>query len=65
MDMSDARAWRKSSYSGANNDCVEVALPEEGLAIRDTKNRSGGMVTVGATAAAAFLAAVKQGRFDA
>ncbi|MZE79588.1 DUF397 domain-containing protein [Streptomyces xinghaiensis] len=32
-------AWRKSSASGAENDCVEIAeLPGGGWAIRDSKN---------------------------
>lgn len=25
--MSDQRLWRKSSYSGVNENCVEVSLP--------------------------------------
>ena len=36
-------AWRKSSYSGASGDnCVEVAaLPEDGFAVRDSKDANG------------------------
>jgi hypothetical protein len=31
--------WRKSSYSAANGDCVEVArLPNRYIGIRDSKN---------------------------
>jgi hypothetical protein len=38
-DLSNAR-WRKSSRSGSGNnaDCVEVALTDECVAIRDSKN---------------------------
>lgn len=32
-------AWRTSSYSGANGDCVEVGRPAPGvIAVRDSKD---------------------------
>jgi uncharacterized protein DUF397 len=36
-----AVVWRKSSFSGGNGgtDCVEIALPPESAALRDSKNR--------------------------
>ncbi len=35
-------AWVKSSYSGSEANCVEVAsLPEGGQAIRDSKDANG------------------------
>ncbi|MBB5806781.1 hypothetical protein F4560_006549 [Saccharothrix ecbatanensis] len=37
--MSKAPTWRKSSYStGGQQDCVEVAHTEPGVAVRDSKN---------------------------
>lgn len=39
-DVSGA-AWRKSSHSGGNNDCVEMARGTEAALIRDSKNPSG------------------------
>ncbi|MFI9366089.1 DUF397 domain-containing protein [Kitasatospora sp. NPDC053057] len=34
--------WRKSTYSGNNNNCVEVAdLPDGSVAVRDSKNPDG------------------------
>ncbi|MEV6986237.1 DUF397 domain-containing protein [Sphaerisporangium sp. NPDC051017] len=37
-DLSDA-TWRKSSASGAENNCVEIAdLPGGAKAVRDSKN---------------------------
>ena len=39
---SSRAAWRKSSHSGANGDCVEVARPAPGLiAVRDSKDPGG------------------------
>jgi hypothetical protein len=39
---SSRAAWRKSSHSGANGDCVEVARPAAGLiAVRDSKDPAG------------------------
>lgn len=42
-----ALVWRKSSTSGGNGgtECVEVALPPEAAALRDSKNR-GPVLTV-------------------
>jgi hypothetical protein len=31
--------WRKSSYSGNGNNCVEVAAADGLIAVRDTANR--------------------------
>lgn len=37
----DGASWRKSSYSGGEGDCVEIAVLLGGLAIRDSKNPKG------------------------
>ncbi|WP_149825528.1 DUF397 domain-containing protein [Streptomyces tailanensis] len=50
--------WRKSSYSGnTGGDCVEVAhgCPTGAVPVRDSKNPSGPVVTVGASAWQAFV----------
>lgn len=50
--------WRKSSYSGSTGgDCVEVAptRPTGAVPVRDSKNPSGPVVTVGAGAWQAFV----------
>lgn len=49
-------AWRKSSYSGGNGQCVEVS--HHG-AFRDSKNPSGSVLVFDRAALAAFLTAVK------
>ncbi|KPI09454.1 protein of unknown function DUF397 [Actinobacteria bacterium OK074] len=54
--------WRKSSYSGNNGDCVEVAvLPGGGRGLRDSKNPSGPILTFPAPEFTAFLAAARVG----
>ncbi|MEV4731727.1 DUF397 domain-containing protein [Saccharopolyspora sp. NPDC049426] len=39
--LSDA-AWRKSSRSSDNSYCVEVAVTDEVVGVRDTKDRESG-----------------------
>jgi hypothetical protein len=64
VDLSRA-VWRKSSRSGGNGDCVEVAgnLPGA-VAVRDSKDRSGPALAFTPEAWNAFIAAVKGGGFD-
>jgi Domain of unknown function (DUF397) len=45
MDLETAR-WRKSSYSGTESACVEVAMTQGTVGIRDTKNRNGGVLVI-------------------
>lgn len=53
-------AWRKSSYSGGGGgECVEVAYAVDGVAVRDSKNVSGPMITVTPDAWRAFVAAAR------
>jgi hypothetical protein len=50
-------AWRISSYSGNGGNCVQVGWPKpDGLAVRDSKNTSGPVLTFGAEAWRTFLA---------
>jgi hypothetical protein len=52
--------WRKSSVSGASGDgnCVEIAPAPGTMSVRDSKNTSGGELTLPAAAWHTFLLAV-------
>ena len=39
-------AWRKSTYSGQNGNCVEVAGLGPAIAVRDSKDPAGPYLTV-------------------
>jgi uncharacterized protein DUF397 len=62
-DLTDAR-WRKSSRSGAGNDCVELVVARIGAAVRDSKNPEAGHVVFATTGWGAFMGVVKEGRLD-
>lgn len=53
------RCWVKSSYSGANGDCVELVTTLD--AVRDSKDRNGPILCADLRS---FIDAVKSGRFD-
>jgi Domain of unknown function (DUF397) len=65
MDLSRAE-WRKSSWSGGNGgDCVEVARNLPGaVAVRDSKDPDGPMLTFTPDEWVAFTAGIKTGEFD-
>ncbi len=54
--------WRKSSYSGAQSDCVEVADGCPGLLpVRDSKNPDGPALLFPADSWQTFVTAVRTG----
>ena len=58
--------WRKSSFSTAEGNCVEVAeLPEGARAVRDSKDPSGPVLWFTPSEWAAFVAGVHSGEFGA
>jgi hypothetical protein len=58
-------AWRKSSHSYVNGDCIEVAGHAGGLVtVRDSKNRSGSVLAFGRAQWGAFIDGVRDGRHD-
>ncbi len=62
-DLTGAR-WRKSSRSGAGNDCVELVVARIGAAVRDSKNPEAGHVSFETTGWHAFMGVVKEGSLD-
>lgn len=52
-------AWRKSSRSGGSGNCVELSVGTVNTAVRDTKSRDGGNLTLPAGAFAAFVSVTK------
>jgi hypothetical protein len=60
--------WRTSSRSTNGGDCVEVAANLAAatgvVLVRDSKDRSGPVLSVPAAGWASFLTAVHEGRFD-
>jgi hypothetical protein len=57
--------WRKSSHSGdTGGECVEVAALSPSVAVRDSKNPDGPMLTFDNATWAAFTSVIKAGRHD-
>jgi Domain of unknown function (DUF397) len=57
--------WRKSTYSSDDGNCVEVAdLDGSARAVRDSKDPSGGHLTLTTAQWAVFTAGVQSGQFD-
>lgn len=57
-------AWRKSSYSGTNGQCVEIGEGVTGVVpVRDSKDPEGPALSFAPDAFAAFVDAIKAGQF--
>jgi len=58
-------AWRKSSYSNSQGNCVEFApLPDGSVAVRNSRDASGPALVYTRAEIQALLAGVKDGEFD-
>ncbi|WP_335979411.1 MULTISPECIES: DUF397 domain-containing protein [Streptomycetaceae] len=55
--------WRKSSFSGNEYECVEVALHTDQVRARDSKDRTGPQLVFPAQSWREFVAAVATGQF--
>lgn len=51
--------WRTSSHSGSNSNCVEAVPVVAGTAVRDSKDRDGGVLVVSRTQWASFVRHVR------
>lgn len=56
--------WRKSTYSAQQTDCVEIGRTVAGAAVRDTKDRTGAMLTFDDHHWHIFVDSVKAGTHD-
>ncbi|MFI5495062.1 DUF397 domain-containing protein [Actinoplanes sp. NPDC051859] len=62
----DAAAWKKSSRSNGNggNNCVEVAVLDTAVAVRDSKNPSGPALFFESAHWIEFVNSLQSGQFD-
>lgn len=65
-DLIDTTTWRKSTYSGNQGGCVEVADLDDGrVAVRDTKQRGQGPILIFTSHEwNMFILGAKAGEFD-
>ncbi|WP_030668851.1 DUF397 domain-containing protein [Streptomyces rimosus] len=65
IQPNSAFSWTKSSYSGGNGACVEIAAPASAaIAVRDSKDPDGPRLTFGTSAWSTFVADVSKGARD-
>jgi hypothetical protein len=65
IQPNSAFSWTKSSYSGGNGACVEMAVPAvSAIAVRDSKDPEGPRLTFGNGSWSAFVADVSRGAYD-
>jgi hypothetical protein len=55
--------WRTSTFCDLNG-CVEVALLDDGIAVRDSKDKTGPVLLFTTPEWAAFVGGVRAGEFD-
>jgi hypothetical protein len=64
-DLIEGAAWTKSRHSAPGGNCVEVtALPDGGVAVRNSRHPQGPALVYTRGEMAAFLAGAKDGEFD-
>jgi hypothetical protein len=63
MSVESDSGWRTSTYSAASN-CVEVAFIDGRVAVRDSKDRQGQVLTFALPEWQAFLAGARDGEFE-
>jgi Domain of unknown function (DUF397) len=63
INLKEAK-WRKSSLSNSQGNCVEIAHVDDHVAVRDSKNRQGGVLVFTPDEWKAFIGGVRKGEFD-
>ncbi|SCL22283.1 DUF397 domain-containing protein [Micromonospora inyonensis] len=61
MDL-PRHAWRKSTRSGSSGNCVEVAAPPHVVRVRDSKDRTGPVLSFTPAQWVGFVSGIKAGR---
>lgn len=56
--------WWKSTYSSESANCVEVAVVQDSLMVRDSKDPNGPTLSYSVAAWREFIAEVRRGNFD-
>ena len=59
--MTTERTWVKSSYSGSEGNCVEIAASREQVLIRDSSDAHGPVMAIPAAAWRQFIRRVNTG----
>ncbi|MFD0851041.1 DUF397 domain-containing protein [Actinomadura adrarensis] len=59
-----AASWRKSSHSGGQGECVEIAPISDIVVVRDSKNVHGAKLAVSAAAFQRLIQEVRHGDHD-
>jgi len=65
VDRGAPSAWRKSTWSIANGQCIETATLDGRLVVRDSLDKAGPIATFTVGEWRTFLRDIKDGEFDA
>jgi hypothetical protein len=58
------RTWRRSTFSDADGNCVEVATDGDRIAVRNSNDPGAGTLSFTRAEIAAWIAGCKAGEFD-
>jgi hypothetical protein len=56
--------WRKSSFSGPQQNCVELATADQDVLVRDSKHPEAGYLKFARSELAALVASARAGELD-